>query len=173
LFGGPVVAIVAGCMAAVYRIYLGGSGMITGVGSIIISVASGIFYRSYIKNIKNLSFWKLLLFGFCVHLILIIWFATIPGGVYLDVIHLIAVGYLSVFPVATAILGSVIVDQEKRYFAEERSRINAQKYRTLIETAPEIIMTLDREGMVQFINQLPPYLQEEEIKSENIYSFMD
>ncbi len=158
LFGGPLVASIAGIIASAYRISLGGSGMATGVGSILISAISGIFYRYYIRGkIHNLNFLKLFVFGLGVHSILIIWFITIPGGIFLDVIQTIAAAYLSVFPIATAILGSVIVDQEKRLIAEEHSRINEQKYRTLLETAPDIIMTLDHEGVIHFINQIPAF----------------
>lgn len=174
LFGGPVVAVIASILAAVYRIYIGGGGMITGVGSILIAATSGLFYRYYIKGkIHTLAFWKLLIFGFCVHAILIFWFITIPGGIFLDVVQSIAVAYLSAFPLATAILGSVIVDQEKRLFAEERSRINAQKYRTLVEMAPEIIMTLDREGGITFINQVPFFVNDGNLANESIYTYLD
>ncbi|MHB8807699.1 MAG: HD domain-containing phosphohydrolase [Anaerolineaceae bacterium] len=174
LFGGPLVATIASIIASAYRISLGGTGMLTGVGSIVISAASGIFYRYYIKEkIHSLNFLKLFVFGLCVHSILIIWFITIPGGIFLDVIQTIAAAYLSVFPIATAILGSVIVDQEKRLIAEEHSRINEQKYRTLLETAPDIIMTLDREGVIHFINQIPAFAIESNLFDERIYTFLD
>ncbi len=174
LFGGPLVAAIASIIASAYRISLGGTGMATGIGSILIAAASGLFYRYFTKGkIQSLNFWKLLVFGLCVHSILIIWFITIPGGIFLNVINTIAVAYLSVFPLTTAILGSVIVDQEKRLLAEEHSRINAQKYRTLLETAPDIIMTLDRAGVIHFINQIPAFAIKSNQLDENIYTFLD
>ena len=174
LFGGPVVAAVAGAIAAIYRVYVGGTGMITGVGSIVISVAGGIFYRYSIKGaVKSLNFWKLLFFGFCIHAILMIWFITLPEGLFFKVLKEIAVAYLTVFPIATAILGSVIVDQELRYVAEEQSRINAQKYQALLETAPDIILTLDQQGIIHFINHIPGWFKGSEIATASIYDFLD
>jgi len=59
LFGGPLVATIASIIASAYRISLGGTGMLTGVGSIVISAASGIFYRYSIKEkIHSLNFLK-------------------------------------------------------------------------------------------------------------------
>ncbi|HAF61705.1 MAG TPA: hypothetical protein DCK95_05215 [Anaerolineaceae bacterium] len=174
LFGGPIVALIASITASLYRIHVGGVGMFTGVGSILIAAGSGIFYRNFIKrNVKTLNFWRLLIFGLCVHIILIGWFSTLPGGVFFDVIHDIAIKYLTVFSLATAILGSVILDQELRTIAEEHSRIDSQKYRTLLETAPDVIMTLDQQGTIHFINHVPDWLGDSNILTESAFSFLD
>lgn len=174
LFGGPIVALIASFMAICFRIFLGGEGMLTGVGSILIATASGLFYRFYLKgDFKKLNFGRLLLFGFFVHVILIGWFITLPGGIFPTVIHEIAPRYLSVFPLATAILGGVIVDQELRNIAEERSRIDSQKYRTVLETAPDIVMTFDPEGKIQFINHIPEWFGDSSILNESASSFLD
>ncbi|NMB61919.1 MAG: HD domain-containing protein [Chloroflexi bacterium] len=173
LFGGPIVAAIAATIATVYRIFLGGGGMLTGVGSIVIATVGGIFYRHYIKaNIKALKFWKLLLFGLCIHTILMIWFVTLPDGIFFQVLREIAIAFLTIFPIATAILGSVIFNQELRFIAEEQSRINAQKYRTLLETAPDIILTLDPQGIIYFINHIPEWFKGSSIATANIYDFL-
>ncbi len=172
LFGGPIVGVIAGVLAAAYRIYLGGTGMLTGVGGIIITTVAGLTYRSLIKGkVQDLNFLKLLIFGFISHVIMMLWFITLPYDVFLLVIQTITVPYISLYSLMTAIVGSVIVDQEKRILAEENSRVNEQKYRTLIETAPDFILTIDRQGFIQFINQIPPFFNEEEVISASIYKF--
>jgi len=174
LFGGPIVAVIASLIAVCYRIFLGGAGTFTGIGSILIAAGSGLLYRKIIKGqIQKLNFGRLLVFGLCVHTILIGWFATLPGGIFLDVINNIALRYLLVFPSATAILGSVILAQELRSIAEERSRIDSQKYRAVLETAPDIIMTLDQEGNIQFINHIPDWFGDSKILNEKAISFLD
>lgn len=174
LFGGPVVVAAASFIAVCYRVYLGGVGMLTGVGSILIAAGSGLLYRKIIKGqVQKLNFGRLLVFGFCVHAILIGWFATLPAETFLDIINDIALRYLLVFPFATAILGSVILVQELRSIAEERSRIDSQKYRAVLETAPDTIMTLDQEGRIQFINHIPDWFGDSKILDENAVSFLD
>lgn len=174
LFGGPLVAAISSLIAVCYRIFLGGAGMFTGVGSILIATASGLLYRKIIKGqVQNLNFGHLLIFGFCVHVVIIGWFVTLPGGIFRNVINDIALRYLLVFTLATAILGSLILDQELHAIAEERSRVDSQKYRAVLETAPDIIMTLDQEGRIQFINHIPDGFGGSKILNEKAISFLD
>ncbi len=173
LFGGPIVAGISAIIASVYRIYLGGSGAFTGVGSILISAGGGVIFRYMLKDrLRQLSFMRLLIFGLIIHSILVLWFVTLPGGIYLEVLSNIAIAYLTVFPAATAILGNVIVDQELRFYAEERSRVNLHRFRTLIETAPDIILTIDRDGHIYFINKIPSVFAGQTHEESNIFDLI-
>ena len=54
LLGGPIVAGVSGLIAIAYRLYLGGAGAFTGVGSVVLSAGMGTLYRHLLKgNIRN------------------------------------------------------------------------------------------------------------------------
>lgn len=173
LFGGPIVAGISAIIASAYRIYLGGSGAFTGVGSILISAGGGVIFRYMLKDrLRQLSFMRLLIFGLIIHSILVLWFVTLPGDIYLEVLSNIAIAYLTVFPAATAILGNVIVDQELRFYAEERSRVNLHRFRTLIETAPDIILTIDRDGHIYFINKIPSVFAAQTHEESNIFDLI-
>ena len=174
LFGGPLVAVIAAILAAAYRIYLGGTGMLTGVGGIIITTLAGLIYRSIIKGkIQDLNFIKLLVFGFISHVVMMMWFMTLPHDIFLAILKTITIPYVGLYSLMTAIVGSVILGQEKLILAEKSSRINEQKYLSLIKTAPDFILTVNRQGFIQFINQIPSSFSEKEILLASIYDFPD
>ena len=49
----------------------------------------------------------------------------------------------------------VLADITERRRAEERLRQSEERWRSLVENAPDPIVTLDREGRIQFVNRMP------------------
>lgn len=65
LFGGPLSALVTGSVAALFRVYLGGAGMLPGVFGILVSaVIGGIGF--YMMSAGNRNFLRLAVFASCV-----------------------------------------------------------------------------------------------------------
>ena len=62
------------------------------------------------------------------------------------------------------------VDMTERKKAEERLRESEEKWRSLVESAPDIIATLDRDGTIIFINRgVNPDIPRHELVGRNIY----
>ncbi len=65
LFYGPVVGLISGLIALIYRIYISGPGVYVGSLTVIISVALGsVFYKLFMRRNRQLDNKTLLLFNF-------------------------------------------------------------------------------------------------------------
>jgi LytS/YehU family sensor histidine kinase len=139
--GGPVVALIAGTMAAIYRIILGGAGMYTGLGVIVSSALLGfIFQRLVEARILKLAFMNFLGLGFILHLVTVAWFLTIPDISDEQILKVIGIPMLIAFTPATAILCHIIMDADKRILHEQELRISRQKFKNLFLQASEIFL---------------------------------
>ena len=153
LFESPLVVIVAVVMGGAYRIYLGGTGAFTGVGSIIISAGMGVVFKQLVERKKSrLNPWTLLAFGFTIHLLLILWFFTFPLELALKIIKSIAFPYLVVFTITTMLMGLFILSQQQRLTIEKRLAESEKKYRELVDTMLEGIWMADRNAITTFVN---------------------
>lgn len=72
------------------------------------------------------------------------------------------------------VMGSVHIlkDVTERKRAEEAVRESEEKWRSLVENAPDIVMTVARDGTIQFINRTVPGLTVEEVIGKRIYEFV-
>ena len=153
LFESPLVVIIAVVMGSAYRIYLGGAGAFTGVGSILISAGVGLIFKRLVAEKKiSLNPWTLLIFGFTIHLLLILWFFTFPLETALKIIQSIAVPYLVVFTIATMLMGLFILSQQQRLHVEKRLAESEKKYRVLVDTMLEGIWMADQHAITTFVN---------------------
>ena len=68
LFGGPLVAGVAGLIAGGYRLWMGGAGMWSGVAVIVMSVLMGLACRAVLaRGKREKSVWSFLILGLLVN----------------------------------------------------------------------------------------------------------
>lgn len=66
----------------------------------------------------------------------------------------------------------VAIDITERKRIEEALRDSESKWRQLVETAPDFILTVDREGRILFINRVVPGLSVEEVTGSSAYNHM-
>jgi len=66
----------------------------------------------------------------------------------------------------------VVQDITERKLAEDALRRSEEKFRSLVENAPNIIMVVDRDGIVQFINHVVPGLNKEDVIGKNHFAFI-
>ncbi len=80
LFGGPLAGVITGAIAGIYRVTLGGDGMIIGTISIALGVAFGLLYRAAWRG-RRLSRRPqcLFAFGVAVHGVSIVLVGLVPG----------------------------------------------------------------------------------------------
>ena len=153
LFESPLVVLIAAIIGSAYRIYVGGTGMFVGVGSIVISAAAGMLFKRLVSQKKiNLNPRRLLVFGFIVHLLLIIWFLTFPREMALAIIRSIAFPYLVVFSLATMLMGMFALSQKEHLVMVKNLADNERKYRELVDTLMEGIWVIDQDTLTTFVN---------------------
>ncbi len=149
LFGGFWSALIASVMSAAYRIWIGGGGTVMGVLVIISSAGLGVGYnllRMKSRHLTRLPY--LYLFGILVHACMIILMSTLPGGYRLIVFEKIAVPVIALFPIATVIICTLLIDQERRIGDEKALRENETRLRTILGNMPVMLVSFDAECRV-------------------------
>lgn len=111
-FFGPAAALTAAILAAACRIALGGGGTITGLLVIASSAAIGVlfFYRRPASDTARFLATMLAL-GLAVHAVMLALMFTLPGGAAWEALPLIAPTVLVFYPLATALIATILSDQ--------------------------------------------------------------
>ncbi len=115
LFFGLVPTLVAMAVTAIYRIYQGGVAAWTGVSVILATGSIGILWR-YLrsKQTDQISLIELYLFGILNHVVMLLLMLTLPMETALKVLAAISFPVLLIYPVATMILGYLLVNRAQR-----------------------------------------------------------
>jgi diguanylate cyclase (GGDEF)-like protein/PAS domain S-box-containing protein len=118
LFFGPLACVISGSMALLFRINQGGTGVIMGVLVIITSATIGTLLniRNKRRNIE-VTIRSLFDLGIIVHVIMILLMVTLPDGKAISTIKLMGLPILLSYPVATVLIGEILLE------AAERKRI--------------------------------------------------
>ena len=136
LLCGPLTAGIAALISAIYRLYIGGAGMIVGLATIVLATLFGTaFYYlnrryKYLLNVLNLIIFSLLL-----HLIMLYLFTLIPDLSTEIVLNQLAPPILLLYPPATLIMVYLIIGQESRIEGENKLRDNERRLRKTQEIA--------------------------------------
>ena len=92
--GGPITALITVTTAATYRIMLGGSGVVMGVGVIAESAIIGLVFFSLNKKCSWVkSYYGLYMFGMLVHAIMLMMMYLLPGGLVTEADQSSRTGY--------------------------------------------------------------------------------
>jgi len=153
LFGGPITAAIAAAIASVYRLWIGGSGALTGVGVIITSAALGIglYYKSK-KQPHQVTAWQLYALGVVVHVSMLLWMFSLPWPLALGVLSKVSLPVMVIFPLATLLLGSLLSDMERRYEAQQQLRGSWEQYQAIVDTQTELVDRWLPDGTLLFVN---------------------
>ena len=140
VFYGGIPTLIAGVIAAIYRIWVGGSGVYAGVLTIVVTVTLGLtwkYIRGYLPRMsKYLEFYLL---GLGAHILTWLCFFAIPWPRAFEVLQKTAVPYLFVFPFITMILALALDNQKSRLETE----LSLQKQRILLQASIDSNTTME------------------------------
>ena len=121
LFGGVPAALVSGLIAALYRGWLGGTGMAMGIATIGTAMVFGMLFHALRRaGTLRLTPLTLAVFGLLLHLAALAWVGLLPAAQRAQVLGQVALPYLLVFPLVLMLLGLLLRQQEQR-IDDERS----------------------------------------------------
>jgi diguanylate cyclase (GGDEF)-like protein/PAS domain S-box-containing protein len=147
VFGGPLVGAVAGFVAAAHRLSIGGPGAAVGVTVIAASVLLGLGFRAAAaRGQVERGFWQFLAFGALVHGVVLIIFNWLPAAFAARIYHELALTYMLTLAPATALLGMLLQDLERRTETERALRSSEARMHAITEAIPDVLMVLDEDG---------------------------
>jgi PAS domain S-box-containing protein len=156
-FSGPVAAVVMVFMAAAYRYLLGGVGALTGIAGIVTYAIIGLLYRYLFPYEKARTPIYLYLFGFVLHIIMLLWMLTLPGRTGLAVLYDLSIPILLIYPIATVFIGLLIIDREEFIDSRERLKESEEKYKLLIDNQVDFLVKIDARWRLLFVS--PSYCE--------------
>ncbi|PLX13377.1 MAG: hypothetical protein C0597_11825, partial [Marinilabiliales bacterium] len=116
IFGGGIATLIAAIISMIYRIIIGGSGMITGIIVIVTSAFTGYVFCIYFPRIKlKRKYYAIFTFGVLLHIIVLFLFFILLPMKLNEVSDYFWIFYLVVFPVILTIIYYMIVDQKKKF----------------------------------------------------------
>ena len=159
LFYGPLASAIACLMALACRLALGGSGMVMGIFTIFSSAAVGLVaHRLYRTSGRALTVRHLFLFGILVHLALLAMAFSFPLNKALAIIEAIGPPVLALYPLATILVGKILLDQEfKLHFIDNLQQAREQLDTTLRSIQDAVIST-DVTGKILYMNPVAEML---------------
>eukprot|EP01030_Chromulinospumella_sphaerica_P025887 gene25887-26055_t len=141
LFGGPVVAVIAGAMTMGWRLWIGGAGMGVGLLVVVICVSLGLLYRhAHQRGKLGLEPRTLLIFGFLVHVAVVGAFQLLPPPVAQRINDTIALPFICIFTVATLLLGTLLKDVEERLNTERALSDSSARLRAITQAIPDVLL---------------------------------
>lgn len=158
VFGGPIAGLVAGAIAAGYRLYLGGGGAPVGVAVVVACVALGLVYRAACRSGRiPLNWITLLAFGLVVHLVVIALFAQLPAPVAEKVMRTIALPFVITFTPATMVLGMILAYIDDRIDTRHALAVSQARLQAIIDNTPNGMTLKDAQGRILVAN--PTYAE--------------
>lgn len=145
LFGGAAVALIAGALAAAYRVFLGGAGVAAGVATVVTSAAVGVALRRFSgSRLTSLGIIDLVSFGLVVHLLMLgMQYLFLPADAGLRVVREVGPLLLTLFPVANAIAARMMIDQMGREQASLELAEQSRRLRLAMAAADEGAWDID------------------------------
>ena len=172
LFFGPISGGVSALFAIIFRVYLGGAGVVMGVLVTVSSFLIGyIFYlrknRQPEKPLTNLRLYSL---GLFVHISMLVLILSLPSKLILETYTALTFSIIGVYPFVTVLIGKILLDQEENQKFVKQIKESEEKYRLLVDNQTDLIVKTNIEGKFLFVN--PAYcelfgLREQELKGKN------
>jgi PAS domain S-box-containing protein len=172
MFLGGIPTIIAAAMAASYRFYIGGAGVLTGILWVVVSGLWGLAWLRFRKRQAwQLSSGEFYLLGFSLAIVLLLLMFTMPHNFVMPILTKISLPVILIFPVATVLLAKLFSTYDTQEQIRLETKESERKYRELVQQAMAILLRIDMQGNVTFINE---YAQSffgfhtDEIVGENI-----
>ncbi len=156
LFGGPIVAGIAGIMTATERLALGGAGAPIGVVTIVVAVVAGLLLRYWHRHerFQNLRLRDFIGLGVVTSGITIGLVALVPGIAVSGTWGVIALPYVAVLTLVTAVLGLVLQEVAVVRDIEGAAVENRQRFERLFQHASVAIWEEDFSELLRKLKTL-------------------
>lgn len=153
LMFGSIPALISSSMMIIYRIIIGGSGVIMGILVIVFSTLIGLNW-SKLKILKSyrgkaIDFY---LMGLTVHVVMILCMFTLPSDRIFLTMQAIGTPVLILYPLVTVILGKLFNFQVSQIKSQENLKEAEIRFRSIFDQAPSGIGYATLDGVIMEVN---------------------
>ncbi len=158
MFLGTVPALIAGTFMILFRIYIGGAGMYTGILWVIVAGGLGMLFR-HIRLKPNerkqitTSWIELYVFSFAVQVIMVLLLFTLPREIASGVVMDVAIPILIIYPVGGLLVSLFMLNQRQKYFLNLATFRSEKQYRNLFSKSRAMQFLLETNGNIVDINE--------------------
>lgn len=153
LFFGPLAGAISAMLAILFRLYLGGSGALTGSLVITASFLIGqLFYFLRKKEKLRLNNLILYLFGLMTSATMMILMLTLPKANIAQTFETITLTVMTAYPIITVVIGKILIDQEENRNSIEKIKKEESLFKTTVNSILDGIIITDINGFIQYIN---------------------
>ncbi len=171
LFFGPVSGGIAAMMAIIFRMSIGGSGVLMGTLVSSSSFLLGYLFHSKRNLTSSLGIVKLLVFGIIVHAAMMICVLSLPAKNIIETYQVISVTVMGAYPLVTILIGKILKDQEDNARYIEELSESESLFRVTLYSIGDAVITTDRQGRIKHLNTTAELLtgwNEDDARNENI-----
>jgi PAS domain S-box-containing protein len=154
LFGGPVAVGIAVTPVLIYRILLGGDGVLGGSAAVLLGGLLGILaWRRWRHRLDRLTLQELLGFGLLLAVITLCCTGLLPPQQLLPSLRNLAAPVLLVYPLGTLLLGWLLVQDHQRRSGNQVLSASEQRFRAVFHANPAPhMLTRASDGMILDVN---------------------
>ncbi len=153
LFGGLGPGALAASVVSLYRLYLGGIGILPGIGAIVTGALIGVWlHRRWAKQAYHIHGWQFLLLGIALAIQGLLWTFLLPLEIALNAIQIFAIPVLAFYPLGTFFLGMIFSHQIRRYESEEALRESEENLRITLNSIGDAVIATDAKGTITRMN---------------------
>lgn len=140
LFFGTLPTLIVVVIISAFRIFIGGSGALTGVVVMILTATLGVIWNKIrLKNIistEKKDWLELYLFSLSIHIIMILCMLTLPGNIAFETLKKISIPILIIYPLVSLVLCRLIINRVQHRLAEKKLFESELKLNAVIQSAP-------------------------------------
>lgn len=144
LFFGWVPTVILMLATAAFRLFQGGIAAPFGVGVIVASGLIGLTWRTFRPpGGRRISWLELYLFGWAIHVAMLLILFFIPGGVGLQVVQVLGLPILVFYPPLMVVLGLLLADRDRRERLYRQLDESEARYRSLFDENKSAMLICD------------------------------
>ena len=146
-FGGPLVAVLSGVIAALFRWWLGGVGVMPGVLNVLMPLLMGLLYRHlHRRGWLPFNVFALLVFAVLLQALQVLNLTLLPAEHFADFLQVGLLPVVTVLLPSTLMMGLLLRDIEQQKVAREALRQSEAQLRAINEAVPDLSLVLDEDG---------------------------
>ena len=151
LFYGVLPTAIAAGMVALYRVYIGGPGMMMGVAVTLSSAVIGVLWRAIRKNPEKLRHIEFYLLGLATHIVMMLCAIFLPPEVRQATVEAIAGPVMVIYPLGTLAMCLIITYERKSIRTEKLLSESEIRFQKVCEQAPVGII-VEGNDVVSYVN---------------------